>query len=105
MSAQLGQFSTSGCSTAGKPSSRGPQTTFTVNHKPQSKFYEEFKGFVELTLYNINKWDVVWVRPSKIRKCEDEDYIYGERAVQEFMIKLNYYKQGEIRQKKIKYFI
>ena len=48
-------------STVGKPSSGGPQTTFTVNHKPQSKFYEDFKGFVEVTLYNINKWDVVWV--------------------------------------------
>ena len=46
-------------STVGKPSSRGPQTKFTVNHKPQSKFYEEFKGFVEVPLYNINKWDVV----------------------------------------------
>ena len=43
-------------STAGKPSSGGPQTTFTVNHKPQSNLYEEFKGFVEVTLYNINKW-------------------------------------------------
>ena len=38
--------------TVGKPSSRGPQTAFTVNHKPQSKFYEEFKGFVEVPLYN-----------------------------------------------------
>ena len=47
-------------STVGKPSSRGPQKTFTVNHKPQSKFYEEFKGLVEVTYY-INKWDVVWV--------------------------------------------
>ena len=46
-------------STVGKPSSWGPQTTSTVNHKPQSKFYEEFKGFVEVTLYNINKWDVM----------------------------------------------
>ena len=46
--------------TVGKPSSCGPQKTFTVNHKPQSNFYEEFKGFVEVTLYNINKWDVVW---------------------------------------------
>ena len=45
-------------STVGKPSSCGP---FTVNHKPQSSFYEEFKGFVEVTLYDINKWDVVWV--------------------------------------------
>ena len=45
-------------STVGKPLSGGPQN---VNHKPQYKFYEEFKGFVELTLYNINKWDVVWV--------------------------------------------
>ena len=42
-------------STAGKPSSGGPQTTFTVNHKPQSNLYEKFKGFVEVTLYNINK--------------------------------------------------
>ena len=48
-------------STVGKPSSGGPQTTFTVNHKPQSKSYEEFKGFVEMTLYNSNKWDEVWV--------------------------------------------
>ena len=48
-------------STVGKRSSCGPQTTFTVNHKPQSNFYEEFKGFVEVTLYNINKWDVAWV--------------------------------------------
>ena len=48
-------------STVGKPSTGGPQTTFTVNHKPQSNFYEELKGFVEMTLYNINKWDVVWV--------------------------------------------
>ena len=46
-------------STVGKPSSCRPQTTFTVNHKPQ--FYEKFKGFVEVTLYNINKWGVVWV--------------------------------------------
>ena len=45
-------------STVGKPSSCGPQTTFTVNHKPQSNFYEGFKGFVEVTLYNIIKWDV-----------------------------------------------
>ena len=43
-------------STAGKPSSGGPQTTFTVNHKPQSNLYEKFKRFVEVTLYNINKW-------------------------------------------------
>ena len=42
-------------STVGKPPSCGPQTTFTVNHKPQSSFSEEFKGFVEVTLYNINK--------------------------------------------------
>ena len=48
-------------STVGKPSSPGPQATFTVNHKPQSNFYEEFKGIVEVTLYNINKSDVVWV--------------------------------------------
>ena len=48
-------------STVGKPPSCGPQTTFTVNHRTQSIFYEEFKGFVEVTLYNINKWDVVWV--------------------------------------------
>ena len=48
-------------STVGKPSSCGSQATFTVNHKPQSNFYEEFKGFVEVNLYNINKWDVVWV--------------------------------------------
>ena len=48
-------------STVGKPSSCVPQTTFTVNHKLQSNFYEEFKGFVEVTLYNINKCDVVWV--------------------------------------------
>ena len=27
-------------STVGKPSFRGPQTTFTVNHKPQSNFYK-----------------------------------------------------------------
>ena len=48
-------------STARKPSPGGPQTTFTVNHKPQSNLYEKFKGFVEeVTLYNINKWDVVW---------------------------------------------
>ena len=47
--------------TVEKPSSGGPRTTFTVNHKPQSNFYEEFKGFVDVTLYNINKWDVVWV--------------------------------------------
>ena len=47
-------------STLEQPSSHGPQTTFTVNHKPQSIFCEEFKGFVEVTLYNINKWDVVW---------------------------------------------
>ena len=46
-------------STVGKPSSYGPKTTFTVNHKPQYHFYEEFKGFVEVTLYNINKWGVV----------------------------------------------
>ena len=46
--------------TAGKPSSGGPQTTFTVNHKPQSNLYEKFKGFVEVTLYNIKKWNVVW---------------------------------------------
>ena len=46
-------------STVGKPSSHGPQTTFTDNHKPQSNFYEEFKGFLEVTLYNINKWGVV----------------------------------------------
>ena len=43
-------------STAGEPSSSGPQTTFTVNHKPQSNLYEKFKGFVEVILYNINKW-------------------------------------------------
>ena len=43
-------------STAGKLSSGGQQTTFTVNHEPQSNLYEEFKGFVEVTLYNINKW-------------------------------------------------
>ena len=36
-------------STVGKPSSCGPQTTFTVNHKPQSNFYE-FQGFVEVNL-------------------------------------------------------
>ena len=48
-------------STVGKPSSCGPQASFIVNHKPQSEFYEEFKGFVEVTLYNINKWDVVLV--------------------------------------------
>ena len=42
-------------STAGEPSSGGPQTTFTVNHKPQSNLNEKFKGFVEVTLYNINK--------------------------------------------------
>ena len=48
-------------SIVGKPSSCGPQTTFTVNHKLQSIFCEEFKGFVEVTLYNINKWDVVWI--------------------------------------------
>ena len=48
-------------STVGKPSSGGPQKTFTVNHKPQSNFYEEFKGFVEVILYNINKWKLVWV--------------------------------------------
>ena len=41
-------------STAGKPSSSGTKTTFTVNHKPQSNLYEEFKGFVEGTLHNIN---------------------------------------------------
>ena len=60
ISAQLGQPVSALISTVGKPSSCGPQT-FTVNHKPQSKFYEEFKGFVEVTLYNINKWDVVSV--------------------------------------------
>ena len=54
-------------STVGKPSSGEPQTTFTVNHKPQSKFYEEFKGFVEVTLYNINKWDVVLVGCHKVQ--------------------------------------
>ena len=43
-------------STAGEPASGGPKTTFTVNHKPQSNLYEKFKGFVEVTLYNINKW-------------------------------------------------
>ena len=48
-------------STVVKPSSCGPQTTFTVNHKPQSKFCEKFKGFVEVTLSNINKCEVVWV--------------------------------------------
>ena len=48
-------------STVGKPSSCGPQTTFTVNHKPQSKFCEKFKGFMEVTLSNINKCEVVWV--------------------------------------------
>ena len=48
-------------STVGKPSYCGPPTTFTVEYKPQSNFYEEFKGFLEVTLYNINKWDVVWV--------------------------------------------
>ena len=37
-------------STVGKPSSRGPPTTFTVNHKPQSNLYEEFKVFVKMTL-------------------------------------------------------
>ena len=46
-------------STVGKPSSYGPQTALNVNHKPQFDFYEEFKGFVEVTLYDINKWDVV----------------------------------------------
>ena len=40
--------------TAGKPSSGGPQTTFIVNHRPQSNLYE-FKGFVEVILYDINK--------------------------------------------------
>ena len=36
---------------------RGPQMTkFTVNHQPQSTiFYEVFKGFAEVVLYNINK--------------------------------------------------
>ena len=48
-------------STVEKTSSCGPQTPFTANHKPQSKFYEEFKGFGEVTLYNTNKRDVVWV--------------------------------------------
>ena len=43
-------------STTGEPASGGPQTTFTVNHKPQSNLYEKFKRFVEVTLYNINKW-------------------------------------------------
>ena len=43
-------------STTGKLSSGGPKTTFTVNHEPQANFYEEFKGFVEVNLYNINKW-------------------------------------------------
>ena len=43
-------------STTGKPSPSGPQKILTVNHKPQSNPYEEFKGFVEVTLYNINKW-------------------------------------------------
>ena len=36
-------------STAGKLSSGGPQTTFTVNHKPQSNLYDEFKWLVEVT--------------------------------------------------------
>ena len=43
-------------SIAGEPASGGPKTTFTVNRKPQSNLYEKFKGFVEVTLYNINKW-------------------------------------------------
>ena len=43
-------------STTGEPASGGPKTTFTVNHKPQSNLYEKFKGFVEVTLYNINEW-------------------------------------------------
>ena len=43
-------------STTGKTSSGEPQTTFTVNHKPQYNLYEAFKGFVEVTLYSINKW-------------------------------------------------
>ena len=46
-------------STAGKPSSGGPQAKFTVTHKPQSNLDEGFKGFVEVTLYNINKWGCV----------------------------------------------
>ena len=63
ISAQLGQFTTSAAliNTVGKPSSYGPQTTFTVNHKPQAIFYVDFKGFVEVTLYDSTKWDVVWV--------------------------------------------
>ena len=42
ISSQHGQFTTSVAfiGTAGKPSSRGPQTTFTINHKPQSYLYE-----------------------------------------------------------------
>ena len=43
-------------STAGKPLSGEAKKTFTVNHTPQSNLYEKFKGFVEVTLYNINKW-------------------------------------------------
>ena len=34
---------------------QGPYKTFTVNQKPQFNLYENFKGFVNVTLYNINK--------------------------------------------------
>ena len=46
-------------STAGEPASGGQKTTFTGNHKPQSNLYEKFKGFVEVTLYNLNKWGLI----------------------------------------------
>ena len=45
-------------STVGKLLSRGPQTTFTVDPKPQSNLHE-FKGFVKVTWYDINKWGAV----------------------------------------------
>ena len=57
-------------STVGKPSSCGPQKTFTVNHKPQANFYEEFKGFVEVTLCNINLSDKITNWPKTTRKTE-----------------------------------
>ena len=80
ISSQLGQFTTSGCThqRSREPSSDEPKTTFTVNHKPHSNLYEEFKGFVEVTLYDINKWGCTlgWVSldevPYLIRKLIDQ---------------------------------
>ena len=61
-----------------KKSADGPKTSFTVSHKPLSNLYEQFKGFVEVTLYNINKWGSIlgWMSldtvPYLIRQLIDQ---------------------------------